>query len=283
MKITALVEPGVVQEWVARDRCVLFDCRFNLNDTDAGRSAWLEGHIPGAVYAHLDDDLSGPVTPGSGRHPLPAPDDFAAFLGRSGWRPGKYAVAYDGAGGMIAARLWWLMKYFGLKGGRLLNGGLAAWRAAGLPLEDGAAEIIPCDPPKVQPRPELVMETQDIERALQNHEISLLDARAGVRFRGEAEPLDTVAGHVPGALNFPCDDNLAEGRLKQTPELREAYQSVLDEGMPVVHMCGSGVTACLNLLAMEEAGFTENRLYVGSWSEWIRDPKRPVALGDSRR
>ena len=280
MSDSVRVTPETLARWLAQERCVVFDCRFNLAEPDAGRSAWLEGHIPGSVYAHLDNDLAGPVTSASGRHPLPAPESFAEFLGRSGWQPGKLAVAYDGGGGMIAARFWWLMKYFGLDGAYLLDGGLAAWREASLPLEEGASDVVSCDPPDVFPRHDLVMSVHDVERALHSGEIALLDARAEGRFRGDYEPLDSGAGHVPGALNFPCEHNLEDGRLKSAADLREAYEAVLPAGVPVVHMCGSGVTACFNVLAMEEAGHTGARVYVGSWSEWIRDPRRPVATGD---
>jgi thiosulfate/3-mercaptopyruvate sulfurtransferase len=281
VKSALLVEPLELHQWIADDRCTVFDCRFDLKNTEAGRNAWLAGHIPGAVYAHLDDDLAGPVTTTSGRHPLPATDAFADFLARSGWRPGRIAVAYDGGGGMVAARLWWLMRYFSLDCG-LLNGGLAAWTAAALPLETGAPEPAPAPPPVLAPNRGLVMRTGEVEAALAADQICLLDARAAGRFRGESEPLDSVAGHVPGARNFPCDQALEGNRLKSAGDLRRAYTGFAGKkaDRPVVHMCGSGVTACLNLFAMEQAGFTNNRLYVGSWSEWIRDPDRPVAVGD---
>lgn len=266
---------------MSEDRCVVFDCRFNLLATGVGRQAWQAGHIPGARYAHLDEDLAGPVTTTSGRHPLPAANDFAAFLARSGWRPGRHVVAYDAAGGQIAARLWWLMRYFGHDEAALLDGGLAAWTGAGLPLEEGSPAFEACAPVELVPRDGMVVAAGELLPALALGKITLLDARSGERFRGEAEPLDSVAGHVPGARNAPCDANLRDGRLKPAAELKSMYAPFASEsgGRTVVHMCGSGVTACFNLFAMERAGFHDSRLYAGSWSEWIRDPERPVAVG----
>jgi thiosulfate/3-mercaptopyruvate sulfurtransferase len=260
-------------------RCLVFDCRFDLNDPEAGRRGWLESHIPGARYAHLDQDLSGPVTPASGRHPLPSAHDFGRFLARSGWRPGDRVVAYDTQGGLIAARLWWLLHYFGQAGCALLDGGFEAWESAGLPLESGAFDVEATEIVKLAADERRVLTTAQVAAALRRGEVCLLDARAAERYRGEAEPLDPVAGHVPGAQNFPCDLTLVNGKMRPAGELRAAYRPFAgpDGSNSVVHMCGSGVTACLNLFAMERAGFRNNRLYAGSWSEWIRDPERPVA------
>lgn len=274
-----LVQPAELAEWIEAGRCVVFDCRFSLQDTEAGREAWLDSHVPGAVYAHLDDDLSSPTRPDTGRHPLPDAASFAAFLARSGWSPGKIAVVYDGGGGIIATRLWWLLKYHGIDDCALLDGGLAAWRAAALPLDEGASPVAATSPVKLTPRPEMVISTAELERALPAGELSLLDARAEARFRGEMEPLDPVAGHIPGAFCLPCEGNLENNRLRPEDQLRDRFSPICGYpgDRPVVHMCGSGVTACLNLFAMERAGYHDNRLYVGSWSEWIRDPNRPIA------
>jgi thiosulfate/3-mercaptopyruvate sulfurtransferase len=263
-------------------RCVVFDCRFDLQHPGAGRNSWLAGHIPGAVHAHLDEDLSGPVTATSGRHPLPSAEGFAAFLGRSGWEPGKLAVAYDSGSGAIAARLWWLMKYFGLGDNALLDGGMAAWVARALPVEAGEIRPAPSAAPQLFPDRACVADTAEVAGGVGAGAFCLLDARSAERFRGDHEPLDAVAGHIPGARCHPFELNLADGRLRPAAELRKAFLPYTGKGGTgrVVHMCGSGVTACLNLFAMEYAGLTGNQLYVGSWSEWIRDPERPVALGD---
>ena len=198
-----LYSTGELNEALRASRCIVVDCRFNLVDTGAGYKAYLDGHIPGAAYAHLDDDLSSPITATTGRHPLPAVDSFAAFLARIGWSRGIPLVAYDDAGGAIAARLWWLMKYFGHDCGALLDGGLPAWREAGLALERGAAEAVKAPLVALQPQQNLVLSAGDVTAGLQQGTLVLADARAPERFRGEVEPLDTVAGHIPGACNFP--------------------------------------------------------------------------------
>lgn len=260
-------------------RCVVVDCRFDLADTGAGYKAYLESHIPGAGYAHLDDDLSGPVTACSGRHPLPGPDAFAAFLARLGWSPGTLMVAYDDTGGSFAARLWWLMKYFGHDCAALLDGGLPAWRESGLALESGAAETEKTPAVHLEPRKDMVLSAYDVAEELRSGGIVLADARAPERFNGEVEPIDTVAGHVPGACNFPNARVLtSENRFRQVADIRQGLESLLGSNPPgaLVHMCGSGVTACLNLFAAELAGIKGGRLYAGSWSEWIRDPLRPI-------
>ena len=259
--------------------CVVVDCRFVLNDPGAGYDDFLESHIPGAVYAHLDDDLSSPVTGTSGRHPLPGADRFASFLSRSGWQTGMALVAYDDAGGSIAARLWWLMKYFGHDGAALLDGGIHAWTAAGFRLESGRTSV------KVQAVVEhrvcgnQVMSTPQVMDELGRHDIVLIDARANERFTGEFEPLDSVAGHIPGSVNYPYHLNLLpNGMFKPAEEIRRGLLSRVnwDGEQGLVHMCGSGVTACHNIFAAELAGLTGSKLYAGSWSEWIRDPSRPV-------
>jgi thiosulfate/3-mercaptopyruvate sulfurtransferase len=262
---------------------LIADCRFELADPEKGRRDYRLGHIPGAVYAHLDEDLSelGKQAEGLGRHPLPEPEAFAAALGRWGWHPGLTVVAYDAGGGaMVAARLWWLLRIAGLPA-RVLDGGLAAWVAAGLPLEHGTTKRQPT-------RVELdldagqVLLTDAIERGRHTPGMLLLDARAEPRYRGEVEPIDRVGGHVPGARNRPFVDNLqADGRFRPAAELRAEFEALLEGHDPsdVVHMCGSGVTACHNLLAMEHAGLRGSRLYAPSWSGWSSDPARPVATG----
>ena len=270
-----------VQDLQKNADCIIFDCRFVLDDTDAGFGDYLESHIPGAVYAHLDNDLSGPLGSGGGRHPLPAADQFAAFLARSGWQPGKLLVAYDDAGGAIAARLWWLMKYFGYDHAALLDGGIPAWWAAGLALESGQKKISGQSVARLKGDDLLVLTTTEVVEGLHRKEIVLADARAAERFRGEIEPIDKVAGHIPGSVSYPYNLNLNKvGTFKSVADLHSDLSTLIgDHGSEnLVHMCGSGVTACNNLFAAELAGLTGSKLYVGSWSEWIQDPSRPVGV-----
>lgn len=260
---------------------VVCDCRFSLADAAAGERAYRAGHVPGARYAHLGRDLSGPVTAGSGRHPLPDRGRLAECFGRWGISVRTQVVAYDDAGGAFAARLWWLLRWLGHERVAVLDGGWQAWAQEGHPVSTAVPSVHPA---LFESRAPLAQEVgaEEVARALARQEICLIDARAAERFRGEAEPIDPVAGHVPGAVNRPLQDNLgADGHFKPAAELRAALER-RTAGFPprqVVHMCGSGVTACHNLLAMEIAGLAGSRLYAGSWSEWIRDPARPVARG----
>ena len=261
--------------------CVIVDCRFVLEDPGAGYEDFLESHIPGAVYAHLDNDLSSPATRNGGRHPLPDADKFASFLGRSGWCPGKMLVAYDDAGGAIAARLWWLMRYFGHDCAVLLDGGIPAWWAAGYKLESGPASTASLPTANFSVRDDLVMSTAEIIEGLDRNGIVLADARAAERFTGKIEPIDAVAGHIPGSVNYPYNMSLGpNGMFKPVEEVRSGLQKLAGShtAQELVHMCGSGVTACHNIFAGELSGLKGSRLYVGSWSEWIQDPSRPVEL-----
>lgn len=279
---TMLITADALADLLGCNACLVFDCRFDLKDPAAGHASWLAAHIPGAVYAHLDHDLAGPVTAASGRHPLPDAGAFAKFLAQSGWQPGWPVVAYDASGGAIAARLWWLMKYFGLQQVMLLDGGYDAWLAAGLPVASGAESTTPQPVTRLTAQEDMVWNHEAVAAALQRREIVLLDARAGDRFAGQNETIDPVAGHVPGAVNRPFGQNLAaDQRFRPADHLCAAFLKLSDNqgAAHVVHMCGSGVTACHNLFAMELAGIKGSRLYAGSWSEWIRDPARPVAVG----
>jgi len=270
---------------LAEGCALVFDCRFDLLHPELGRNSWLAAHIPGAVYAHLDEDLSGRVTAHSGRHPLPAAHSFAAYLARSGWDPEKKIVAYDAHGGAIAARLWWLVRYFGLGDASLLDGGIGAWMAEGLPLESGPVEVERTAAPELSPVSHMAVSTDEILQGMESGEMLLLDVRSAERFSGRAEPIDPVAGHIPGAVNHPLESNLREGnRFKSPEELQAAYRPLLGKRDPscAVAMCGSGVTACQALFAMDVAGLEGGRLYAGSWSEWIRDPRRPIVQGDPR-
>ncbi len=262
--------------------CLVVDCRFVLADPDAGHKAYLDSHIPGAVYAHLDDDLASPVTSDSGRHPLPDPDGFAAFLGRIGWQPGVILVAYDNVGGAIAARFWWLMKYFGHDGSAMLDGGIAAWQSAGYQLESRVVNVKPMPVVDFTLRKELAVSVSELTGKLENDEVLLADARDRKRFAGEVEPIDRVAGHIPGSVNYPYSLNLTtNGCFKPVDEIRKGMRALTEnlESGNLIHMCGSGVTACHNVFAAELAGISEPKLYVGSWSEWIQDPSRLVNTG----
>jgi thiosulfate/3-mercaptopyruvate sulfurtransferase len=281
MGISTLLQAAGLMNHLQDPDWLLVDCRFELTRPEAGERAWSQGHIPGAVYAHLDRDLSGPVTPESGRHPLPAPAHFARTLSRWGVTPGTQVVAYDASAGVFAARLWWMLRWLGHDAVAVLDGGLQAWLAAGGGL-DASEPVRQCSEFVPRPRPEMVVSTAELARMLERDACLLVDARAAERFEGRSEPLDPVAGHVPGAVNHPTGLNLGEdGRLKPASELGEIWAATLagSAAADTICMCGSGVTACHNLLALERAGLGGSRLYVGSWSEWIRDPGRPVAQG----
>ncbi len=259
----------------------IFDCRFDLAATSRGEQAYAEAHLPEAIYAHLDRDLSSPITPQSGRHPLPEPDRLCNWLGRQGITAETQVVVYDDSGGTMAVRLWWLLRWLGHSRVAVLDGGWQAWTEAGLPLQHLTPEAVDATLFVGRPDWDQVVSTATLQQQLlSGSALQLVDARTPERFRGEAEPIDPVAGHIPGALNMPLQDNLgSDGRFKPAEVLRSMYLQALADipADQVVAMCGSGVTACLNLLAMEYAGLNGGRLYAGSWSEWIRDPARAVA------
>ncbi|MBB6247657.1 sulfurtransferase [Rhodanobacter sp. A1T4] len=263
---------------------LIVDCRFDLADPAKGEREYLDGHIPGAVYASLDRDLSdlSRQVEGLGRHPLPLESALSQVFSRWGWQAGLQVVSYDVAGGALAAaRLWWLLRLVGEKNVAVLDGGYAAWQAAGLPIEKGVAAARTASEVSLRFDASLLLDHTRLPDAVAKG--ALLDARAAPRYRGDVEPLDRVGGHVPGALNRPFGDNLdSDGRFKSAAQLRDEFVAVLGSStdpLNVVHMCGSGVTACHNLLAMEHAGLHGSRLYPPSWSGWISDPARPVAKG----
>lgn len=294
---TTLIEPEELAAPLAREagadsNWAVLDCRFDLPRPEWGAAAYAAGHVPGALYAHLDRDLSGPVSAGSGRHPLPAPERLAETFGRWGIDEKVQVVAYDQGNGAYAARVWWLLRWLGHQKAAVLNGGFAAWQQAGLPTDTAPARR---SPRTFTPRPVQgqVVSTAELERALKAGELAsgrsvLVDARAADRFAGQNETIDPVAGHIPGARNHPFARNLdAQGRFLPAAELRTRWAASSGEpaagktgAVRVIAMCGSGVTACHNLLALEIAGLPGARLYAGSWSEWIRDPARPVARGE---
>jgi len=253
----------------------VFDCRHDLMKPELGEQQYREAHIPGAAFAHLDRDLSAPRDGRMGRHPLPYPGAFLAWLGQHGVTPDTQVVCYDGGGGVTAARLWWMLRWVGHDAIAVLDGGFAKWRAEGRPVSTAVPHHAHTSYP-VRLRTDAVVGARTIEEGMGR--LLLLDARAPARFRGEQEPIDPVAGHIPGAGNRFCNDNLGpEGTFKDAAALREELGRTLGGRAPaeVVHYCGSGVAACHNLLAMEVAGLKGGKLYAGSWSEWSADPKRP--------
>ncbi len=276
-----LVDVATLAAALGDPRLRIVDCRFDLGDPDAGAARYRREHLPGAVYAHLDADLSGPRTPWTGRHPLPEPEALAATLGRLGIDAGMRVVAYDDSGGIYAARLWWLLRWLGHPAVAVLDGGLAAWRAAGQPLTAAVATPAALSF-EAAPRAAGQVSADEVAALLARDECLLLDARSAERYEGRVEPLDPRAGHVPGARNHHYARNLgADGRFQAPAALRAMFAPLLGARAPaaVVSMCGSGVTACHTLLALEIAGLPGARLYPGSWSEWCRDPARPVATG----
>ncbi len=278
---TTLVTVDELAAHVDDPEWCVFDCRHDLADPDRGERAYRTSHIPNARFAHLDRDLAGAKTGRNGRHPLPDARAFADWLGRAGMNGGKQVVAYDDAGGAFAARLWWLMRWVGHRSVAILDGGFGAWLAGGQPTTDRPLPVVPTHF-EGRPDPSMIVDAAWLEAHLGQPGLRLVDARSPDRYRGENETIDPVAGHIPGAVNRFFKDNLdAEGRFKPAAELREAFDFIA-AGRPaseIVSQCGSGVTACHNLLAMEIAGLPGARLYPGSWSEWCSDPRRPVATG----
>jgi len=259
----------------------VFDCRFSLAEPELGSRVYREGHIPGAYYANLDTHLSSPIGPETGRHPLPDPVRLADWLGQCGVTSDTRVVVYDDLGGTFAGRLWWLLRWLGHSQVAMLDGGLTAWTEAG---GDLSTETPTADAGVFTAAPEdTAWITSDaLVAALAAETVRIIDARAPERFSGEVETTDSVGGHISGAINLPLTGNLGpDGHFLPPEELRQRFLSAIGDVPPnrVVHSCGSGVTACHNLLAMEVAGLAGSRLYVGSWSEWIRSPERPVATG----
>jgi thiosulfate/3-mercaptopyruvate sulfurtransferase len=278
--LAPLVEAGELLRLASAQDIRILDCRHELSKPHWGAAAYAEGHIPGAIFASLDRDLSSPIRPGTGRHPLPSPADFAATLGRWGIGSGTRVIAYDHGPGAWAARLWWMLRAVGHGAVQVLDGGLPAWLGAG-----GAVDaIVPAVAPTQAPVRDFagVATTAEVQAQLAANAITLVDARGADRFAGQNETVDPVAGHVPGAINHPFTGNLdASLRFLPADELARRWEKELRlaRDRPLVAMCGSGVTACHNLLALEIAGHAGARLFAGSYSEWIADPARPVATG----
>ncbi len=261
---------------------VICDCRHDLADTGAGRRAYAESHVPGARFVHLDEDLSAPKTGRNGRHPLPDAERFVRRLGELGIDSAKQVAAYDASGGYYAARLWWMLRWVGHDAAAVLDGGWDAWRKAPHPITD-QIPVIEAARFTMRRRADMACDAETIVANLGKPRPRLLDARSPDRYRGENETLDPVAGHIPGAFNRFFRLNLeADGRFKPATILKKEFDELLGNNAPgnVAHYCGSGVTACHNLLAMEIASLAGSRLYPGSWSEWCSDPSRSVATGD---
>lgn len=262
---------------------VIIDCRFALSDPDAGRAEYDTSHLPTARYAHLEDDLSGTIIPGiSGRHPLPSPDVFAKTLGRLGISNSNQVVTYDGFGDAFASRLWWMLQWVGHERAAVLDGGWQAWLRHGF-TTTAEQPTIPQAEFVAVVHNDLQFSAEDVEQILTNTDWRILDARDGARYRGETEPIDPVAGHIPGALSAPFKENLdSDGHFLSPEELRNRYESIAGQltSKKTVTYCGSGVTGTHIALAMTHAGLGMPRLYAGSWSEWITDTSRPIAVGD---
>ncbi len=263
---------------------VVVDARFSLVDPDYGRRSYLAGHLPTAYFADLDKDLSRPAGAGEGRHPLPAVDSFARLLGGFGISRETQVVVYDDVAGGVAGRFWWMLRHWlGHARVAVLDGDFRGWQAAGL----GVTTSVPSRRDQAYPATvdrDATVTIEDVARisAAADNRQTIVDARTTERFRGDKEPIDPVAGHIPGSVNLPLGSNLGSDRCFLSPaQLRERFQAVADKGAEqVIHSCGSGVSACHNLLAMDIAGLTGSRLYTGSWSEWITDPDRAIGVGD---
>jgi len=282
MGYTLLVDAFELQAHLNDENWAIIDCRFSLEDTERGWSDYVKGHIPGSVYAHLDRDLSGNVIRGkTGRHPLPEIAALAETFCKWGIDSDTQVVAYDEASGTMAARLWWLLNWLGHRNVALLDGGWRAWKEAGLPAGSGA-ETRP--PRRFEPR-EIAgayVTAEQVQQIAGNPHYAVLDARSGPRFRGETEPIDSVAGHIPGAISAPCEENVTpEGRFHPPEVLRRRFEKLLKFVPPenVICYCGTGVTAAHNIFALAYSGLGVARLYAGSWSEWITDPTRRIATG----
>lgn len=279
MSYGTLVDAATLAAHLGDPAWRIIDVRHQLADVAYGETAYAAGHIPGAVFLHCDRDLSGPLTGRNGRHPLPDPQQLATRLSFCGIGPETQVVVYDDSQGMIAGRLWWLLRWLGHERVAVLDGGFQLWQAAGGSL-DGAIPHWPSAAfvPAIR---DLAVDADYVSTFLQTSRMHLIDARSPDRFRGENETIDPVGGHIPGACNRFFRDNLqADGRFKPAAELRTEWLALLAGQPPerVVHQCGSGVSACHNILAMEIAGLSGSRLYGGSWSEWCADSARPVAV-----
>ena len=285
MAYTTLISAEELHRNLDRKDWVVVDCRFGLGNTEKGREDYLASHIPGARYAHLDEDLSGPIIPGeTGRHPLPDIPSFVHQLSRWGIANNTQVVAYDSMGGPFAARLWWMLKWLGHENVAVLDGGFPAWLSKGYATTDTLPQPTPAlYSPSVHPNRSVPVE--EVVQNLEQTGMLLIDARAEQRYAGEHEPIDPVAGHIPGALSYPFKGNLTEdGYFKSAGQLKERFHA-LSQHSPntkIVCYCGSGVTAAHNILAIVHAGLPFPAMYAGSWSEWITDQNRPISKNSGK-
>ena len=276
---TTIISASELFAQLDNPKWIIFDCRFNVTQPQWGREQYDTGHIPGAFYCDLDKDLSSPPTSDSGRHPLPDAQTLGLKLAAWGVSDNSQVVVYDEAVGAVAARMWWTLRWLGHNAVAVLDGGLKQWNEAAYPLNTELPKTKPKGNFQPHPNDDLWVSTAEVERVGTDADTVLIDARSQARFRGEEEQVDPVGGHIPGALNRPLTDNMgSDGRFLSSQQLRDYYAPLCRE--QVIHYCGSGVTACHNLLAMEVAGLGLQQLYVGSWSEWIRSKDRPLATGD---
>ncbi len=281
MPFSTIVSAETLKQHIDDPGWIVFDCRFSLDDTERGRRDYQHSHIPGSHYAHLDEDLSAPRRVDSGRHPLPDVGLFCDWLARHGIGDNEQVVAYDDAGGAFAARLWWMLQWLGHEAAAVLDGGWQVWNDAGFPVNQ---DVRPSTHQVFTPQPDRSrwVDVNQLIDAMNTDAVLVIDARGAKRYAGEVEPVDSVAGHIPGSVNLYHMMNLGEDRRFQSAaNLRTRFTTLLQgyDGSAVVHSCGSGVSACHNLLAMEIAGLSGSKLYPGSWSEWITDPQRPIATG----
>lgn len=277
---TTFVEPKDVVARLEDPSWVVVDCRHMLADFDAGRKMYEESHIPGAFFADVENELSGPKSGVNGRHPMPTAARFAEFLRKLGVDESSQIIAYDAGGDMFAARLWFLCKWIGHDTVAVLDGGFAAWTKAGYPVTNAVSERPEPGTIVAYQRPELLVDARRVLENVESSDFTLLDARAADRYAGQNETVDPVAGHIPGARNRWFKDNFEpDGRIKSPEKLRKEFDEL---GVPpdrIIHQCGSGVSAAVNMLAMEHAGIEGSKIYGGSWSEWIADPARPIRTG----
>lgn len=281
-----LISAQELYDHINDNNYLIFDVRNNLTDPQFGRNAYNQGHIPGALFLDSETELCSARTGTNGRHPLPDRTDFARFMQSRGLKPGVEVIIYDAGNSAFAARLWWMLRWLGHDAVAILDGGWQAWQA----IDGPASTEIPvitdlAEQPELLVKPAMpIVDARNILSNLDEHRFTVLDARGAERFQGKTEPMDPVAGHIPGAMNRPFTDNLqADNCFKPASQLRTEFETLLGKRLDhgIVHQCGSGVTACHNLFAMELAGLRGSALYPGSWSEWCSDPNRPVARGAS--
>lgn len=282
MNYNTIISAGKLNDIIGDEQVRVFDCRFSLKDPQGGLKCYQQGHLPHAQFADMDTQLSSPMTASSGRHPLPSPEDFIKQLRAWGVSNDTQVIAYDDMKGAFAARLWWMMRWLGHEKVAVLDGGMEKWSEAGYPLTQEAVDF-PAGDFSGKANMEWLVDIDTVSRELEAGKMTLIDARAADRFTAKDQQTDPVPGHIPGAKNLPFGGNLTgDGLMKSSTEIRQRFDAIIKENpdREVVNMCGSGVTACHNLLAQAIAGMPPMKIFIGSWSQWIRDPKRPVATGE---